>query len=195
MPYNKGDFTQQGVNGDVSALVRLNEKRVMKVVLSSDDESDNCDISGKVYDLLNGTSYDIGSGGGGGGDEMLKTTLTVTNNTDQAIILSDLFLWAGYYLIKANIIDNTYPPYLLADQNQPYDIISLIGSHTIASGTTYTVDLYYVCDISDTPLFGLMASKLDNVTLVNMSYVDDPGAYTVINTSESSSITVIVTGK
>lgn len=62
MPYNKGDFTQQGINGDVSALVRLNEKRVMKVVLSSDDESDNCDISGKVYDLLNGTSYDIGSG-------------------------------------------------------------------------------------------------------------------------------------
>lgn len=66
MPYDKGDFTQQGINGDVSALVRLNEKRIMKVVLSSDDESDNCDISGKVYDLLNGASYDIGSGGGGG---------------------------------------------------------------------------------------------------------------------------------
>ena len=62
MPYNKGDFTQQGINGDVSALVRLNDKRVMKVVLSSDDESDNCDISGKVYDLLNGTEYDIGTG-------------------------------------------------------------------------------------------------------------------------------------
>ena len=61
MPYNKGDFTQQGINGDVSALVRLNEKRVMKVVLSSDDESDNCDISGAVYDLLNGTSYSVGS--------------------------------------------------------------------------------------------------------------------------------------
>ena len=61
MPYDKGDFTQQGINGDVSALVRLNEKRVMKVVLSSDDESDNCDISGKVYDLLNDTSYNIGS--------------------------------------------------------------------------------------------------------------------------------------
>lgn len=60
MPYNKGDFTQQGVAGDVSALVRLNEKRVMKVVLSSDDESDNCDVSGAVYDLLNGTSYPLG---------------------------------------------------------------------------------------------------------------------------------------
>lgn len=58
--FNKGDFTQQGVAGDVSALVRLNEKRVMKVVLSTDDESDNCDISGKVYDLLNGNSYDLG---------------------------------------------------------------------------------------------------------------------------------------
>ena len=77
MPYNKGDFTQQGINGDVSALVRLNEKRVMKVVLSSDDESDNCDISGKVYDLLNGTSYDIGSGGGGGGDTIPLCIMTV----------------------------------------------------------------------------------------------------------------------
>ena len=62
MPYNKGDFTQQGVAGDVSALVRLNEKRVMKVVLSSDDESDNCDISGAVYDLLNEEVYPIGAG-------------------------------------------------------------------------------------------------------------------------------------
>ena len=62
MPYDKGDFTQQGINGDVSALVRLNEKRVMKVVLSSDDESDNCDISGAVYDLLNDNVYPIGAG-------------------------------------------------------------------------------------------------------------------------------------
>ena len=62
MPFDKGDFTQQGVAGDVSALVRLNEKRVMKVVLSSDDESDNCDISGAVYDLLNEEVYPIGAG-------------------------------------------------------------------------------------------------------------------------------------
>lgn len=62
MPFNKGDFTQQGVAGDVSALVRLNEKRVMKVVLSSDDESDNCDISGAVTDLLNNEVYPIGAG-------------------------------------------------------------------------------------------------------------------------------------
>ena len=34
----------------------------MKVVLSSDDESDNCDISGAVYDLLNEEVYPIGAG-------------------------------------------------------------------------------------------------------------------------------------
>ena len=34
----------------------------MKVVLSSDDESDNCDISGAVYDLLNDNVYPIGAG-------------------------------------------------------------------------------------------------------------------------------------
>ena len=73
MPYNKGDFTQQGINGDVSALVRLNEKRLMKVVLSSDDESDNCDISGAVYDLLNGTSYPLGGSTPTG-------TITITEN-------------------------------------------------------------------------------------------------------------------
>ena len=76
MPYDKGDFTQQGINGDVSALVRLNEKRVMKVVLSSDDESDNCDISGKVYDLLNGTSYDLGGTTPTGTIAITDTSLT-----------------------------------------------------------------------------------------------------------------------
>ena len=76
MPYDKGDFTQQGINGDVSAVVRLNEKRVMKVVLSSDDESDNCDISGKVYDLLNGTSYDLGGTTPTGTINITDTSLT-----------------------------------------------------------------------------------------------------------------------
>lgn len=102
MPYDKGDFTQQGINGDVSALVRLNEKRVMKVVLSSDDESDNCDISGKVYDLLNGTSYDIGSGGGGGGgsslDPVTLADFTATSEDDGD----------GGYIIK--MYDENYKP-------------------------------------------------------------------------------------
>lgn len=128
MPYNKGDFTQQGINGDVSALVRLNEKRVMKVVLSSDDESDNCDISGKVYDLLNGTSYDIGSGvsgnieitengeninvapyatatvnvSGGGGDNVHYCTITLIPDNDSEIWLDE----RDSYIIENAVLMN-----------------------------------------------------------------------------------------
>ena len=98
MPYDKGDFTQQGINGDVSALVRLNEKRVMKVVLSSDDESDNCDISGKIYDLLNGTSYDIGSGGGGGLEYETGTFNTGEVNNDLTINFNDIHNKSPFYV-------------------------------------------------------------------------------------------------
>ena len=73
MPYDKGDFTQQGVNGDVSALVRLNDKRVVKMVLSSDDESSNVDVSGTVYDYLNGETYPLGGSTPTG-------TITITEN-------------------------------------------------------------------------------------------------------------------
>lgn len=73
MPYNKGDFTQQGINGDVSALVRLNDKRVVKMVLSSDDESSNVDVTGTVYDYLNGETYPLGGSTPTG-------TITITEN-------------------------------------------------------------------------------------------------------------------
>ena len=57
--FNKGDFTEQGVAGDVTALVRLNNKRIVKMVLSSDDESSNVDVTGTVYDHLNGETYPL----------------------------------------------------------------------------------------------------------------------------------------
>lgn len=75
MPYDKGDFTQQGVNGDVSAVVRLNDKRVVKMVLSSDDESSNVDVQGTVYDYLNGETYPLGGTTPTG-------TITITENGD-----------------------------------------------------------------------------------------------------------------
>ena len=75
MPYDKGDFTQQGINGDVSALVRLNDKRVVKMVLSSDDESSNVDVTGTVYDYLNGETYPLGGTTPTG-------TITITENTE-----------------------------------------------------------------------------------------------------------------
>ena len=60
--YNKGDFTQQGVNGHVNATVRLNEKRLVSLDLTSNEVAEGCTIAGTVKDLLNDKVYNIGSG-------------------------------------------------------------------------------------------------------------------------------------
>lgn len=62
MPFNKGDFTQQGVAGHVNANLRLNEKRLVSIDLTSDEEAEGCTITGTVTDLLNDKVYGIGSG-------------------------------------------------------------------------------------------------------------------------------------
>lgn len=106
MPYNKGDFTQQGVNGHVNATVRLNEKRLVNIDLTSNEEAEGCTIAGTVTDLLNDKVYSIGSAPSGnieitengeninvapyatatvnvsgGGTEILHCTVTIVNNT------------------------------------------------------------------------------------------------------------------
>ncbi len=60
--FNKGDFTQQGVNGHVNATVRLNEKRLVNIDLTSNEEATGCTITGTVKDLLNDKVYGIGAG-------------------------------------------------------------------------------------------------------------------------------------
>lgn len=78
--FNKGDFTQQGVAGHVNANLRLNEKRLINIDMTSNEEAEGCTITGTVKDLLNDKVYNIGSGGGGGGMPFL--TATIINNTD-----------------------------------------------------------------------------------------------------------------
>ena len=62
MPFNKGDFTQQGVAGHVNANLRLNEKRLVNIDMTSNEEAEGCTITGTVTDLLNDKVYNIGSG-------------------------------------------------------------------------------------------------------------------------------------
>lgn len=62
MPFNKGDFTQQGVAGHVNANLRLNEKRLVNIDLTSNEEAEGCTITGTVKDLLNDKVYGIGAG-------------------------------------------------------------------------------------------------------------------------------------
>ena len=60
--FNKGDFTQQGVAGHVNANLRLNEKRLVNIDLTSNEEAEGCTITGTVKDLLNDKVYGIGAG-------------------------------------------------------------------------------------------------------------------------------------
>lgn len=57
--FNKGDFTQQGVNGHVNATVRLNEKRLVNIDLTTDEEAEGCTITGTITDMLNDVVYDL----------------------------------------------------------------------------------------------------------------------------------------
>lgn len=121
MPFNKGDFTQQGIAGDVTSLVRLNEKRTVKLTLSADDASDNCDISGSVIDELNDKTYPIGSGVSGNieitenGENInvapyATATVNVSGGGDVPYCILEIENTAtapGTYYIDSNAIDGT----------------------------------------------------------------------------------------
>lgn len=73
--FNKGDFTQQGVAGHVNANLRLNEKRLVNIDLTSNEAAEGCTITGTVKDLLNNKVYGIGAGGGGSDIPMCTVTV------------------------------------------------------------------------------------------------------------------------
>lgn len=79
--FNKGDFTQQGVNGHVNATVRLNVKRLVNIDMTSNEEAEGCTITGTVKDLLNDKVYNIGSGGGGDDNIILPMTEVTWDGT------------------------------------------------------------------------------------------------------------------
>ena len=96
MPYDKGDFTQQGVDGKVCGGLLLNNKRDVDVLVSTnEDDSTLGGIAVTVEDHLNdlkyaffgenleaGEVYEIGASGGGG---LENPILTITfNNTMRA---------------------------------------------------------------------------------------------------------------
>jgi len=80
MPFNKGDFTQQGVAGHVNANLRLNEKRLVSIDLTSNEEAEGCTITGTVKDMLNNKVYGIGAGVSG--------NIEITENTAEGETLN-----------------------------------------------------------------------------------------------------------
>lgn len=73
--FNKGDFTQQGVDGHVRATLRLNEKRYVELDLTTNENARGCTISGNVHDRLNNLDYPIGAAPSG--------NIAITENTTE----------------------------------------------------------------------------------------------------------------
>lgn len=113
MPFNKGDFTQQGVNGHVNATVRLNEKRLVNIDLTSNENAAGCTITGNVTDLLNNQVYGIGAGASG------KITITA-NGTDIDV--------AQYRLADVNVAGaQNYKTVNMTFNNPNNDTIQFVG--------------------------------------------------------------------
>lgn len=160
MPFNKGDFTQQGVAGHVNAILRLNEKRLVNIDMTSNEEDEGCTITGTVTDLLNDKVYEIGSGGGGGGVDGPFCILEIENTaTDpetyhidgNALSYSD-FMWyvpeIGYYdyspLIDMSFAAEetktiyTIPLPLMLDEEDPSTVVSAIAVRILDNDISIT---------------------------------------------------------
>lgn len=173
--FNKGDFTQQGVAGHVNANLRLNEKRLVSIDLTSNEEAEGCTIIGTVKDLLNDKVYGIGSGvsgnieitengeninvapyatatvnvAGGGGTDIKTCAVTLVN--DGATPVSAL----GYNFIDS---DGYYNGISGLDANETRTMDLLIGKVEVMFDPG---NYDYVCTITD--ITGVYVSYANNV--------------------------------
>lgn len=125
MPYDKGDFTQQGIDGKVSGGLLLNNKRDVDILVSTnEDDSTLGGVAVTIEDHLNdlkyaffgenleaGEVYEIG----GGGDTRLvipTQTISQTHDTPYAI-LSDVSDNITDYNLICLLLDNNFTSIVL----------------------------------------------------------------------------------
>lgn len=174
MPFNKGDFTQQGVAGHVNANLRLNEKRLVNIDMTSNEEAEGCTITGTVTDLLNNEVYNIGSGASG------KITIT-ENGTDIDV--------ARYRLADVNVSGGGGETYEIrqvnVENNTDVDAYLLYSTYTIVGGdNVFTIK-------QNTPLPNQSSSLAGCVTTNNKMYLyieldDGSDTFTVTVTNAAS---------
>lgn len=202
--FNKGDFTQQGVNGHVNAKVRLNAKRYLDIDLTSNEQASGCTTSGHVYDSLNDITYPIGSAPSGNieitentaegepldisqyatatvnvsGESILKCTITIVNDTDEACDPIDAF---------DDMTAINFSPYV----NGIIDLSSIPA--TIEADSSITIDFLYcktgqVINVASKLSSNVTSSNLENCTVSN--YMITP-----IDNTENCSLTVTFSPK
>lgn len=178
MTFNKGDFTQQGVAGHVNAILRLNEKRLVNIDLTSNEEDEGCSIIGTVKDLLNNKVYNIGSGGGGGCAGLINEIRKLTYNRyhlfekpvalnswlDNVVIYESNDKANYRYYIDVEALKNTGGNTVYVDkasagsdagtQSNPYKTIKKAFQNT-ANGDTILVSkgIYYKGELPPTTLY------------------------------------------
>lgn len=81
--YNKGDFTQQGIDGFVEGGLHLNEKRCLTAKISTDEDSAGLDsVEINIHDHLNDLDYTITGENLSVGENALPSgNIEITENT------------------------------------------------------------------------------------------------------------------
>ena len=208
MPFNKGDFTQQGVAGHVNANLRLNEKRLVNIDLTSNEEAAGCTITGTVKDLLNNQVYGVGAGvsgnieitengeninvapyatatvnvaGGGGDVELLYTTINIINNDEVSKTITGSL--ANYGIVT----DEKYF-FTTADAQEELNMASL--NETVAANSTKTLTFYYAPYSMENIAFAVIIAKGDNDTADNMVWTNN--AWVVSDTAANSTLNIVL---
>lgn len=216
MPFNKGDFTQQGVAGHVNANLRLNEKRLVNIDLTSNEEAEGCTITGTVKDLLNDKVYAIGSGVSGnieitengeninvapyatatvnvsgGGVELLKTQLTVVNENDTSANISPDIMLHGYS-VNLHEFSDVAPNSLGTNIDENGDFAIQLSSllPTISANTTMIFNLFYSRTLLVNNECFIVVAESTGSQVTNMEY--DTDAYVVTDKSNDSALTISI---
>ena len=209
--FNKGDFTQQGVAGHVNANIRLNEKRLVNIDLTSNEAAEGCTITGTVKDLLNDKVYGIGSGvsgnieitengeninvapyatatvnvSGGGGSDLLHTTVTIVNNRSSAYVPDATLIG---YAVQLSELDDTNEPVLYSDSHM-VDLSDL--SLSVPRNSSLTFNAYYLNSQTTEYSGGIMGVD-STATATNMIYVAEPGGWGITDITLNSSLTYVI---
>lgn len=206
--YNKGDFTQQGIDGFVEGGLHLNEKRCLTARISTDEEAEGLDsVEINIHDHLNDLDYTItgenltvGENVIGGSGGRLATVEFEENGT---YLPSDYEVY-GFGEVTVNVPGGDTVPLLTVEfssnaplspasifyEYKPYSNGYLMYPDTVQTGDTldflytYDEDDYYVEVLPQTGI-----TVTDVTDTVNCEY--DGAWITIIDPTLNSSCTIV----
>lgn len=192
--FNKGDFTQQGVAGHVNANLRLNEKRLVNIDLTSNEAAEGCTITGTVKDLLNDKVYGIGSGVSGnieitenGENINVAPYATATVNVSGGETIPKCTMSIVASEVGEDLWTKTF-------ENGKYEFIPILDDNTtvvtcLYDAYGYPSTTYAVCFWAGFYAIGAVSDPSNVTNLVNL-IVDEDHYICVIDPTQDSSCTI-----